>query len=521
MNRRPTAPRHGVRARMLLATALFCAMPLLASAAPPIAKPLLPSMGEQRSFNLRIGPASLGRTFVIRSADASFVKVHFDHVSLPDGVTLEVSNPAGTEVYRYSNQKRDGYTYDVSLGHDGRSSFSAMSIHGPVALVRLVGTPRGAWRATDGVRVSRFMRGHSERKMQELRSASQRGLLPASIWVYGTAEQRPVACYQTSDPVAFERTRPVAHLMPIGCTAWRVGPGNHMFTNNHCISTAADTAASELWFNNQASTCTGTTATPTKVPADQMLKTDRTLDYTLFTLKNPSAAASFGYLGLETRAPTLNEEIFIAGHPNWRLKELSVVSDQDGGGRCRINNASTNGYGTNTDIGYYCDTEGGNSGSPVVARASNKVIALHHLGGSINKGVKISQIWPQVSSFFGGVVPNGDNGTITPPPPGDTVVHNVNLPSVSTGNWSSIYTVAIPAGTTKLVVNISGGTGDADLYVRAGAAPTTTLHNCRPYLPGNTETCTINNPVAGTTYYIGVRAYSSFSGVNMKATRSP
>jgi hypothetical protein len=104
---------------------------------------------------------------------------------------------------------------------------------------------------------------------------------------------------------------------------------------------------------------------------------------------------------------------------------------------------------------------------------------------------------------------------------GGTVVHNVNLPSVSAGNWSSMYTVTIPAGTTSLVVNISGGTGDADLYVRAGAAPTTSSYSCRPYLGGNTETCTINNPTAGTTYYIGVRAYTAYSGVNMKATRSP
>ncbi|MBX3710831.1 MAG: pre-peptidase C-terminal domain-containing protein [Lysobacter sp.] len=104
---------------------------------------------------------------------------------------------------------------------------------------------------------------------------------------------------------------------------------------------------------------------------------------------------------------------------------------------------------------------------------------------------------------------------------GGTVVHNVNLPSVSSGNWSSMYTVSIPAGTTSLVVNISGGTGDADLYVRAGSAPTTSSYTCRPYLNGNTETCTINNPTAGTTYYIGVRAYSSYSGVNMKATRTP
>ena len=101
------------------------------------------------------------------------------------------------------------------------------------------------------------------------------------------------------------------------------------------------------------------------------------------------------------------------------------------------------------------------------------------------------------------------------------MVLNVNLPSVATGNWSSTYTVAIPAGTTQLVVATSGGTGDADLYVRAGAAPTTSSYTCRPYTSGNAETCTINNPTAGTTYYIAVRAYSAFSGVNLKATRTP
>ena len=104
---------------------------------------------------------------------------------------------------------------------------------------------------------------------------------------------------------------------------------------------------------------------------------------------------------------------------------------------------------------------------------------------------------------------------------GSTVVVNVNLPSVSTGGVSSTYSVAIPSGTTQLVVQTSGGTGDADLYVRLGAAPTTSSYTCRPYLSGNNETCTFNNPTAGGTYYFNVRAYSSYSGVNLKATRTP
>jgi vibriolysin len=102
-----------------------------------------------------------------------------------------------------------------------------------------------------------------------------------------------------------------------------------------------------------------------------------------------------------------------------------------------------------------------------------------------------------------------------------TVVLNVNLPSAAQGNVTQNYTVAIPSGTTKLVVATSGGTGDADLYVRLNAAPTTTSYTCRPYLNGNNETCTINNPAAGSTYYINVRAYRAYSGVNLKATRTP
>jgi pseudolysin/vibriolysin len=79
------------------------------------------------------------------------------------------------------------------------------------------------------------------------------------------------------------------------------------------------------------------------------------------------------------------------------------------------------------------------------------------------------------------------------------------------------YTVVIPAGRTKLVIASSGGTGDADLYVKKGSAPTTSSYDCRPYVSGNTETCTFNSPAAAT-YYIKLRGYTAFSGVSLKAT---
>ncbi|WP_417689685.1 S8 family serine peptidase [Pseudidiomarina sp.] len=76
------------------------------------------------------------------------------------------------------------------------------------------------------------------------------------------------------------------------------------------------------------------------------------------------------------------------------------------------------------------------------------------------------------------------------------------------------YTLEVPAGATDLSFNINGGSGDADLYVRFGAQPTTSNYDCRPYRAGNTETCTISNLQAGT-YHVMVSAYSSFSNLNL------
>jgi serine protease len=92
----------------------------------------------------------------------------------------------------------------------------------------------------------------------------------------------------------------------------------------------------------------------------------------------------------------------------------------------------------------------------------------------------------------------------------------VALPSVATGGVSSNYTMAITAGHT-VTFNLSGGTGDADMYVKAGSAPTSSVYDCRPYVSGNTETCTFT-PAANTTYYVNVRAYASYSGVSLKGT---
>ena len=110
-------------------------------------------------------------------------------------------------------------------------------------------------------------------------------------------------------------------------------------------------------------------------------------------------------------------------------------------------------------------------------------------------------------------------GTTPPPPPppptGGTLTKGVAVTGLAATAGNSLnYTLAVPAGSTNLTFTLSGGTGDADMYVQFGTAPTDTSYVCRPYLGGNAETCTIAAPSAGT-YHVRVKAYSSFSGASL------
>ncbi len=79
------------------------------------------------------------------------------------------------------------------------------------------------------------------------------------------------------------------------------------------------------------------------------------------------------------------------------------------------------------------------------------------------------------------------------------------------------FTLEVPAGQASLDFDMSGGSGDADLYVKFGSAPTTSSYDCRPYLNGNNESCSFSNPAAGT-WHVMINGYTSFAGVSLTGT---
>lgn len=85
--------------------------------------------------------------------------------------------------------------------------------------------------------------------------------------------------------------------------------------------------------------------------------------------------------------------------------------------------------------------------------------------------------------------------------------------NVSSNNWLR-YTQNLAAGYTSLDVNMSGGTGDGDLYLNFNTPSTEQVYLCRPFKNGNNEACRIENPQQGT-WYIDIKGYSTAKGITV------
>jgi leucyl aminopeptidase len=105
-------------------------------------------------------------------------------------------------------------------------------------------------------------------------------------------------------------------------------------------------------------------------------------------------------------------------------------------------------------------------------------------------------------------------------PPDDSKLSNgvaVNNLNATQGNYLN-YSLDVPAGATNIKFVINGGSGDADLYVKFGTPPTDSSYDCRPYKNGNSETCNVT--ASGGTYYVAIKAYSSFSNLSLTGSYS-
>ncbi len=95
-----------------------------------------------------------------------------------------------------------------------------------------------------------------------------------------------------------------------------------------------------------------------------------------------------------------------------------------------------------------------------------------------------------------------------------TAVNNIGLAA----DTSRLYAINVPTGKTKLMIASSGGTGDADLYVRLGVPPTIASYQQASEGATTVENITINNPAAGTYYILLNASAGAINGVSLTAT---
>ena len=326
---------------------------------------------------------------------ASYVKLHFDRMAMLPGDYVTVSNPSGTESYRYDAATRTADRWAMSITGDT----AVLEMH------RATGNLVGNLLGTLGVGVDQVAKGFTRQQLRQqpedqLRAPGRTGKEES---ICGADTSKDAVCYKSSDPVAYTKSKAIARLLINGtelCTGWRVGPDNRMLTNNHCFTSSSEAYSTEVWFNYQCAQCGGYDVfQPTKVWGSQVLATDHTYDYTLFSVGDFPAIEKFGYLTLDTARPARGQELYVPQHPAGEPTRIAGSLGEKAG-NCSVIDNNYTGYATGSDVSYLCDTEGGSSGSPVLSRRTNKVVALHHFGGCPNSGVRADLLAAKLARYL-------------------------------------------------------------------------------------------------------------------------
>lgn len=319
---------------------------------------------------------------------ANYIVFEFSVFDLAPGDWVEVRHPWGEQIHVYEGK---GFK-------DKGGDFITKAVIGPEAVIELYSTQ--TVNNHFGYRIERVTRGFSDDELSRMHGGSRA--------ICGTDDKLDAICYETSHPDVYEKSRAVARILMDGsalCTAWLVSCENHVMTNSHCswdgdFDSQAKLDRMEFQFMYQRPQCgSGTATVEYSFMGGSFLENEHYIDYTL--IQAPSSedpAATYGWVNIDDRLADIDEQMFIVGHPGGRPKEISLESThtQDQSGLCEVYTLNADPCitgATAPEIGYYCDTEGGSSGSPVFSLNTLKAIALHHCANCPNRGVRIQDVW--------------------------------------------------------------------------------------------------------------------------------
>ena len=316
----------------------------------------------------------------INDLGASYIAVHFSGFDLPAGASLLVRSPDGSRAWKYEGR---GNSVDGT-------GFWGIPIHGDTAVLELHAKVEVA---ADAIVIDRYARGFPRAL----------GPMVAEKAICGSDDADWAKCYQSSEATAYGKARAVARLLINGtsaCTGWLIGDEGHVMTNQHCIGNSSTAANTSFEFMAEGATCSTSCsswfACPGTVVAttSTLIKTSSRYDYALVQLPS-NVSGTYGFLQLRSSGAQNGERIYIPQHPAAWGKQIAIESSQDSSGFCEVYSLSEppcSGRRNDKDVGYFCDTQGGSSGSPVLGYSDHQVVALHHCANCPNRGVPIQDV---------------------------------------------------------------------------------------------------------------------------------
>ncbi len=352
-------------------------------------------------------------------AGAGYIAVHFSQFDLAKGDYVEIFSPDGKFRYIFEEKGKKVKLFKKGtreLEEQMLSSFWASHIPGDTAIVRLVAkNKKGGWGFVIDMWAHGYARGFISEVMTELENddlANVRALC-------STDDKEWIKCYDGT--AMYDESKALCRLLINGttaCTGWLLGSEGHVMTNQHCIEIQADASNTDFEFMAEGATCatdcSSWGACPGTIAASSgtLVRTDYDLDYSLILLPT-NVSSTYGYMQLRNELPAVGERIYLPQHPGNYGKQIAVDSDTDGPFAKIYSTSQPACHGGPGDIGYYADTEGGSSGSPVLAYADNLVVALHHCGTCPNRGVPVTAIITHLAADLPDNAVGGGGGPVS------------------------------------------------------------------------------------------------------------
>lgn len=318
----------------------------------------------------------------IYEENATYVAVHFKKIKLSKDDYLIVRNPGNTRSWKYS--------FSEIYNKNNKDGFWSIHIYGERAILEIFSSnSKGGY----GYDIDKIAIGFIQ---NDTRKATQSNIC-------GQDDTLNAICYINTEPFVYDRSRAVARILIGGtnaCTGWLIGDSGHLMTNNHCIENQSDANNITVEFMAEGASCNsdcvlfGSCVGTIVATSATLIKTNMGLDYTLLALPT-NVTNMYGFLQLRPAGAILNERIYMPQHPLGGGKKIGILSDEpaSGDGFARVITIDgPNSCSTGNNIGYYIDTLGGSSGSPVISYLDNLVVGLHFCGGCLNTAIPIEDI---------------------------------------------------------------------------------------------------------------------------------